>query len=77
MEDRKSLREIIHFFYALESSADLTSTPGDDDPTLSTESPHTENIARILGYSSSAELLEIYGEFAERNRQFLESIRIA
>ena len=77
IEEQNSLREIIHFFYALESSADLTSTPGDDDPTLSAESPHTENIARILGYSSSAELLEIYGKFAERNRQFLESIKIA
>ncbi len=73
-EERESLREIIHFFYALESAADLTSTPGDNDPTLSTESPHTENIARILGYSSPTELLEVYGKLTERNRRFLESM---
>ncbi|MFH1964694.1 MAG: hypothetical protein ABIJ42_04055 [Acidobacteriota bacterium] len=73
-EDRDSIQEIVRFFYALESVADLTSTPGETNPRLSENAPHTENIARLLGYSSPAALLETYEKLAEKNRKFLETL---
>ena len=75
IEDGHSLREIIHFFYALEAAADLTSAPGEDEPKLSMDSPHTENISRVLGYKSPAALLEEYERLAETNREFLDSLK--
>ena len=69
--EKETLREIVSFFYALESAADLTSPPGESEPRLSLDSSHTENIARLLGYDSPGSLLDRFESLAERNRAFL------